>query len=181
MKLTLKENPTVEECRKYVYVMNALESCSAFEWSEVGRACDIIKSFRLKPSYNPLFDEPVRNYHEDEIPLNPLNQKAFLNHRPTKTNNPRKSMPIFTGVLKYFPNALLEVSKVSLAGNKQHKNGEELKWDKSKSPDEADALVRHLLQAGEIDDDGIRHTSKVAWRALALLERELERENKRNI
>jgi len=93
------------------------------------------------------------------------------------TNDPkeRKGMPIYSGVLKYFPDALLEVSKVSLAGNKQHNPGEPLHWDKSKSTDEGDALVRHLLDAGKIDNDGIRHSAKVAWRALALLQRELDK------
>jgi hypothetical protein len=85
----------------------------------------------------------------------------------------RKAHPVCTGCLDYFPNALLEVAKVSKAGNEQHHPGEPLHWDKSKSTDEADALVRHLLQRGTIDTDGQRHSAKVAWRALALLEREL--------
>jgi hypothetical protein len=85
----------------------------------------------------------------------------------------RKAHPIYTGGLKYFPHALLYVSEVSLAGNRQHHPDKPLHWDMSKSTDEADALVRHLLDAGKFDDDGLRHTGKVAWRALALLEREL--------
>ena len=32
----------------------------------------------------------------------------------------RKATPVFSGVLKYFPNALKEVSKCSQAGNDQH-------------------------------------------------------------
>ena len=32
----------------------------------------------------------------------------------------RKSMPVYTGVIKYFPNAIKYISKVSLAGNNQH-------------------------------------------------------------
>ena len=32
----------------------------------------------------------------------------------------RKATPVFSGVLKYFPNALKEVSKCSKAGNDQH-------------------------------------------------------------
>lgn len=90
----------------------------------------------------------------------------------------RKAMPIYSGVLKYFPDALLEVSKVSKIGNDQHNPGQPLHWAKEKSTDEADALVRHLLDAGKIDTDGIRHTAKCAWRALALLQRELENETK---
>jgi len=86
----------------------------------------------------------------------------------------RKRTPIFSGVLKYFPLAIAEVSRVSLAGNEQHNPGTDLHWDRSKSKDEADALVRHLIDSGKIDTDGIRHTAKVAWRALALLQKELE-------
>ena len=92
------------------------------------------------------------------------------------TASERKDSPIFSGVLKYFPLALLEVSRVSMKGNEQHNPGEPLHWAKEKSTDEADALVRHLLDSGKLDTDGQRHTAKVAWRALALLERELETE-----
>ena len=86
----------------------------------------------------------------------------------------RKQMPVYTGVLKYFPNALKYVSKVSLAGNDQHHPDKELHWDKSKSKDHLDALTRHLIDAGKIDDDGLLHLGKVAWRALAALEDYLE-------
>jgi len=37
--------------------------------------------------------------------------------------------------------------------------------------------VRHLLKAGTLDADGVRHSAKVAWRALALLQRELDGED----
>ena len=87
----------------------------------------------------------------------------------------RKDKPIFAGVLKYFPLALAEVAKCSKAGNDQHNPGLPLQWTRSKSGDELDALTRHLLEAGTIDTDGIRHSAKVAWRALANLEKELER------
>lgn len=39
---------------------------------------------------------------------------------------------------------------------------------------ESDELVRHLMQAGTMDDDGVPHTAKAAWRALELLQREIE-------
>jgi hypothetical protein len=88
----------------------------------------------------------------------------------------RKAMPIASGVLDYFPDALLVVAEVSRIGNEQHHPGEPLHWDKSKSSDEADALMRHLLDRGTLDTDGVRHSAKVAWRALALLQRELDAE-----
>jgi len=90
----------------------------------------------------------------------------------------RKTYPITSGVLDYFPDAIAEVARVSFIGNQQHNPGQPLHWDKSKSTDEADALVRHLLARGTKDTDGTRHSAKVAWRALALLQREIEAERK---
>lgn len=86
----------------------------------------------------------------------------------------RKALPIYSGVLKYFPDALLAVADVSKRGNDQHNPGQPLHWAKEKSADEADALLRHLVDAGAFDADGVRHSAKVAWRALALLQREID-------
>jgi len=91
----------------------------------------------------------------------------------------RKATPVFSGVIKYFPLALQEVARVSKIGNDQHNPGTELHWDRGKSQDELDALTRHLIDAGKIDTDGTRHSSKVAWRALANLEKELEKNNEK--
>jgi len=93
---------------------------------------------------------------------------------PTKAEL-RKATPVFSGVLKYFPNALKEVSKCSKAGNDQHHPDKPLHWDMNKSKDEYDALTRHLIDhtINPVDDDGILHLTKVAWRALAGLERYL--------
>lgn len=90
----------------------------------------------------------------------------------------RKQYPIITGVLDYFPDALMEVAYCSKVGNDQHNPGQPLHWDRSKSTDEADALGRHLKDRGTRDSDGVRHSAKVAWRALALLQKEIESERK---
>lgn len=89
----------------------------------------------------------------------------------------RKETPIFTGVLNYFPDAIREVAKCSYVGQQQHNPDKPLAWDRSKSGDELDALSRHLLESGTIDTDGIRHSAKVAWRALANLQKEIENDN----
>jgi hypothetical protein len=89
----------------------------------------------------------------------------------------RKGTPVYTGVLQYFPDAILEVTKASVGGNNQHLAGQPLHWDKTKSMDQLDALTRHLLDhaKGEwYDSDGILHLAKVAWRALAELQLFLE-------
>jgi len=93
----------------------------------------------------------------------------------------RKAIPICTGVLDYFPRALAAIAQCSAQGNLQHHADKPLHWDKNKSTDEADALVRHLMARGTLDSDGIRHSAKVAWRALALLEREIEGEQNANL
>jgi hypothetical protein len=92
----------------------------------------------------------------------------------------RKATPIFSGCLMYFPDAIAEVSRVSVAGNNQHHPDKPLHWDKSKSKDEADACVRHLMDSkrSKYDTDGTRHAAKAAWRALANLQRELDEESK---
>lgn len=90
----------------------------------------------------------------------------------------RKETPVFTGVLKYFPDAIKELSRVSLQGNKQHHPDKPLHWDRGKSDDHLDALARHLIDAGKQDDDGISHSAKVAWRALANLQCEIENKDR---
>ena len=87
----------------------------------------------------------------------------------------RKRVPLTTGVLDYFPAALAAVAEVSRAGNDKHCPGEPLHHARGKSMDHADCLVRHLFDRGSVDpEDGHRHSAKVAWRALALLQEELE-------
>jgi hypothetical protein len=88
----------------------------------------------------------------------------------------RKEYPVASGCLDYFPDALCAVSNLSKIGNDQHNAGQPLHWARGKSGDEADTMLRHFLQRGTRDTDGVRHSVKMAWRALALLQRELEAE-----
>lgn len=86
----------------------------------------------------------------------------------------RKAIPIASGVLDYFPAALAEIAKVSRAGNEQHNSGEPLHWARGKSMDQADTMMRHFFERGLLDEDGLRHSAKMAWRALAILQLEME-------
>lgn len=90
------------------------------------------------------------------------------------TPEQRKATPVYSGFLKYFPDAVCAVARLSLIGNEQHNPGKPLEWDRSKSGDEPDALCRHLLQSGTEDTDGVLHETKVAWRAMANLQKTLE-------
>ena len=88
----------------------------------------------------------------------------------------RKGIPVATGFVDYFPLAIQEVAKVSKAGHEQHKIEGPLRWARELSADEADAMLRHFIDRGKLDSDGLRHSAKMAWRAMAYLQKELERE-----
>jgi hypothetical protein len=93
----------------------------------------------------------------------------------------RKGIPIYSGFLAYFPDAIAEVARLSQAGNEKHNPGEPLHWSRNKSDDHLDCLLRHALESGTLDDDGFLHDVKVAWRALANLQVALEGREQRMI
>jgi len=82
------------------------------------------------------------------------------------TAEERKMIPLYRGLFCYFPDALVEVAKQSVKGNLQHHpDSLDIWWDKSKSKDELDALLRHMLEGD---------WAAMAWRALAHLQRQLD-------
>jgi hypothetical protein len=106
----------------------------------------------------------------------PASNDQYIKDSVKSKAKERKATPVFSGVLKYFPDALKEVAKCSKAGQDQHNPDKPLAWDRSKSGDELDALTRHLIDHGinPVDDDGVLHLAKVAWRSLAALQKHLE-------
>jgi len=77
----------------------------------------------------------------------------------------RKTYPLYSGVLRYFPAALATVAHHSYLGNEKHNPGQELHWARGKSDDHLDAAARHLLE-GDLPG--------AAWRILAALQLEEE-------
>jgi len=67
------------------------------------------------------------------------------------------------------------LARLSFLANEQHNAGQPMHWARGKSTNEEDTLIRHFLQRGLIDTDGTSHTAKMAWRALAILQKEIER------
>jgi hypothetical protein len=120
-----------------------------------------------------LFDEKELEYFSENEKDLEYEKKSVL---PTEAAE-RKKYPIATGFIDYFSAAIAEISHVSYKGNEQHNPGQPLHWARNKSADQADTIMRHFLERGTIDPvDGIRHSAKLAWRALALLQLELEAE-----
>jgi hypothetical protein len=87
----------------------------------------------------------------------------------------RKTFPMCSGLLDYFPDALAEVARVSHMGNEKHNPGEPMHHARGKSMDHADCIIRHLVGRGGFDGD-MRESAALAWRALALLQEEIEAE-----
>jgi hypothetical protein len=88
----------------------------------------------------------------------------------------RRDYPMFDGLMAYFPNALAYVALVSKIGNEQHNPGQPMHWARGKSTDHENKIMRHLADVGRKDGRGVRHSGSLAWRALANLQEELERE-----
>jgi len=88
----------------------------------------------------------------------------------------RNSMLLFDGFMAYFPNAMAAVAQLSYAATKQHHPDKEMHWNRSVSTDHKNKIARHLIDAGKLDDKGIRHSVGLAWRAMANLQEELERD-----
>lgn len=106
----------------------------------------------------------------------------------------RKNIPIFHLITRYFPKALVEVTRVCVAGNAQH-NPElslfDINWSRDKSKDQLNTALRHMMDhatSGPLDEeppevlaalgledgDSTYHLAKAAWRVLAALELEIE-------
>lgn len=112
-----------------------------------------------------------------------------------KDDKRRKSLPVFDGVIAYFPDAILEIAKVSLIGNAQHNPSEPLYWARGKSMDQRNTILRHMMDAycfeQEVNeappevlaalgfDEGPLHLANAAWRALAALQLACEDRAKR--
>lgn len=86
----------------------------------------------------------------------------------------RNSYPMAEGLLDYFPNALAEVSRLSHQATLQHHPDAGMHWDRTKSLDHRNKIMRHLVDTHTVDDKGIDHWAMVCWRALAGYQEYLE-------
>lgn len=131
--------------------------------------------------------DDLRNKADDLYPVKttaiPSQAEQHKRYLPTDSAG-RKKMPLVSGFLDYFPDACAAVSEISYYGNEKHNPGEALHHSRGKSMDHADCIARHLTERGTFYTEIInglpvhlRHTASLAWRAMALLQEELEREN----
>ena len=106
-------------------------------------------------------------------------EKPALDYGAMDEAKRRKMTPMYSGLLAYFPDALAQVAQNSMVGHYQHNDpSDPMYWDRSKSADEMDAMIRHMADHSKdpYDSDGRLHMSKVAWRALAFVQKFIEEE-----
>jgi hypothetical protein len=110
-----------------------------------------------------------------------VDSKPVLDYDAMDEAKRRKMTPMYSGLLAYFPDALALVARNSMVGHYQHNDhNDPMYWDRSKSADEMDAMIRHMADHSKNprDKDGTLHMSKVAWRALAFVQKFIEEEQK---
>ena len=137
------------------------------EWGDIYRfAKPVYASCRIAEiARASIVNTTMGNYQEALEQHHSLEPTHTASGLPTDAKE-RKAIPVYTGFINYFPKAIAAVAKISLVGGVQHgQTAETLHWDRSKSGDELDAMMRHIL-----DGDW----EQVAWRAMANLEKKLE-------
>lgn len=104
----------------------------------------------------------------------------------------RKNQPIFHFLVRYFPKALAEITKVCVAGNVQHNpelDPTNINWSRDKSIDQLNTAMRHMMDHAtvgprdeeleavqEIIGGNTYHLAKAAWRIMAELELQIEKD-----
>lgn len=119
-----------------------------------------------------------RNFELHTSAFSPTGGPCPVNGRALPTDSEaRKLFPLFSGCLAYFPAALAEVSNHSYLGNEKHNPGKPLQHARNKSGDHLDCTLRHIVDSREVEGRArIEELRAAAWRILAELQEELERQ-----
>lgn len=95
----------------------------------------------------------------------PLNDGARLPSTLPNGSKERKEYPLADVLFGQFPAAMVAISHHSYKGNDKHNPGEPLQDNRALSKDDANCIMRHLIE-GDYE--------AVAWRAVRLLQKQLE-------
>lgn len=88
----------------------------------------------------------------------------------------RKAIPMATGMLFFFPDALVKVTERTVMGAEQRgiplEAVDGLRRDPTTSVEHLNCALRHMIDAGPegCDDNRLEHLTALAWRALAALQ-----------
>lgn len=142
--------------------MDSIDDLTPREWDK------LTQSWRATVAAKESQDALVKKWEDAKTKEKTQSYQPIVPYKLPEDAKERKAIPVYTGFINYFPRAIAEVAKISLAGGIQHgQTAETLHWDRPKSGDELDAMMRHILD---------KDWAQVAWRAMANLEKYLERE-----
>ena len=101
--------------------------------------------------------------------------------RHSLTSAERKQFPVHRGFSKYFPDAMMLVSCLSMRADQKHSpdadptDSDRPQWVRDKSSDHGDCLERHNADVGTMDPMlGLDYYIHTAWRAMAQLQEAAE-------
>jgi hypothetical protein len=134
--------------------------------------CSDCKAYRKSLVCAPAQDNAAPTTFAGGFAAFPADPPTLL---PGMSSDKRKEYPLVTGCIDYFPDALLAVAHISFLGNQQHNPGKPLHWNRAKSSDEMDAMGRHITERGTFNEVEAFVDAQVAWRALANLQKTLEK------
>ena len=114
---------------------------------------------------NYLIGEPVSSF---QAACRPMRGYGARNTLPTDAPG-RKTFPVHSGGMAYFPDAYAAVANCSYRGNEQHHAGKPLHWDREKSHDHLDAWCRHNIDdiKASSREERLKEKAAKAWRSLA--------------
>jgi hypothetical protein len=131
------------------------------EFAEPSEADRRFAALGITPKHNPALPGPF---------------DFLLQHwstKPTTTiprdSQERKSIPVYSGVVRYAPAALVCVAVVSRIGNDKHNPGQPLHHARGKSNDHPDCSLRHMIDGAD-EQSELEHAACEAWRALIRLQ-----------
>lgn len=137
------------------------------------------ESYLHQPSYAPLDKPHPESERRDWMCKDFAYQNGGIVAAPgphlPEDDATRASYPMADGCLDYFPNALAEVSRISYEGNLKHNPGEPMHWNRHKSLDHRNKIIRHTVESKPDTEAAIEHAAQAAWRALAELQQKIER------
>lgn len=123
--------------------------------------------------YEPLLDKPHPESDRKDWACSTLG--GVPRPQLPEDDATRASYPMAEGCLDYFPNALAEVSRISYEGNLKHNPDEPMHWNRHKSLDHRNKIIRHTVESKPDTEAAIEHAAQAAWRALAELQQKIER------
>jgi len=85
------------------------------------------------------------------------------------TNDEERKRVKLTAIFRLFPNACVALAQHIKAGADKYCGGE-LRWDRNKSPEELESLLRHVFEQVQ-NPTCVATAQAIAWRAMANLEK----------